>query len=237
MNVMGYLKLIKTISYHNNLGMDIIKQLYEKDMLICGTRLFWDEHGRRVIGETDKIKIPVYKYKYISKYNGKPVKYSDMTQRELREAVKIGVVDKKEYIGSYKEIELIRIENTDGKRFESKEYDINHVKLMQKVGKYDLNKLIGILIEESETQWDIKIDIEDALGGLLEQTTITDIRIDAIKDISEQLIKIFNIIDKKVERKKLIDLKKEKLDELADSIICTIEARNIRKIIGGADLW
>ncbi len=236
MNFDGYLKTIKTISYHNNLGIDIIKQLCDKDILICGTVLFWEGQGRTVSGDIDSINIPVYKYRYTNIHTGESVKYSDMTPRELKQAVKIGLVDKQEYVSSYKELEIIRLENTVGKKFESKEFDINYVKLMQEIGTYDLNRLISILIEETDTPREIKIDIEDALGWLMGQSSITDVRLDNVDIIVEQLIKVIDFIDTKVERRKLIDLKREKLDELADNIICTIEAMNIRKIIGGADV-
>lgn len=235
MNIVDYAKYIQTLSYHNNLDLEVINKLYEKQLIICGTRKFWNDNGRKVVGQVEEIEIPVYKYRYINTATNKPVTYADMTQRELKQVVKVGIVERQPYISGYKKLELISIDNTEGSKFDTKEYDVNLIKLMQECGTYDMNKLAFILIEEAQVQKELRLDIEGILTGLMENSGLIEYPRNDFVEVCEQLIKIFNIIDTKLGRRKLIDLKRESLDELADNIICTIEARNLRRIIGGAD--
>ena len=96
-----YMRLLITISFHNNLGVECIESLYKCNTTICGTERFWKFNERNITGEPIVIKQPVYKYNYFRKETGEAIKYGDLTAVELRQAVKEGVVIKKKAVKKY----------------------------------------------------------------------------------------------------------------------------------------
>jgi len=241
-DIVDSLRYIRTIYYHNNLGLDAIKQLYEKNLIVCGTEKFWKQHGRKIVSDVEEktariieeVAIPVYKYRYISNNSNKPVTYAEINSADLKQAVKVGMVRRETYIAGYKKIQLINISNTVGKEFSLAEYEVDFIQLMKIYGVYDADSLLRELFKEANISQDIRIDIEEVMASLMEKTDYISINANRLNYISEQLIDIFNNIDKKIKRKKLIDIKKEKYDEIADDIICAYEAKSIRNILGGA---
>ena len=234
-SILDYIRLITVASYHNNVGIESVIKLYDANITIGGTEQFWVARHRSVNGEPTSIGYPVYNYKYFATSNGKAIKYGDINASELKQALKNGAVEKKTILKSYKDIKVFSIDNTLGDAFNADEYKINTMDVMNRLTEFDIEKVIlGVIrrcnIETGLEQY-VRDAVEYALGiGSIEDTPRSS---KVVYAVAAALVDVFNTIDNIVNRPKMIDIKQKMFDDVVDTIICGIDAQNVRALIGG----
>ena len=98
----------------------------------------------------------------------------------------------------------------------------------------NIEKIINGLIYKSNIDRGIERYVKNALGYLLSYNDLEYIPDkNSLSSVVDALVNIINYIDSVVKRPKLVDIKSDMIEEIADSIICSINAKNIRALIGG----
>lgn len=233
-SALDYIRLLKTVSIHNNLGASVINKLYDSKLIICSTRRFWDENERGINGEYVIVELPTYKYSYFNKDNGKPIKYGEITARELKQAVKNGVIEKRANIKGCKKMQIYSIDSTYGKAFNTGDYEIDIIKIMKKLDKTDVEYIIRDLVSKQKLDAETSIYLGEAINYIFGVGDLGSIPNEKqVDSLVNSLIDVLNKIDADVGRPKLIDIKREALEELTDTIICSIDAKKVREMMGG----